>query len=504
MKVKNLVLFGFVLSALNYLSAQIVQEKEDGTADVNLEALKNVNLDKIRGEVGDKLESMVGEFGTAVSSIVGIGSEAFDRYIQDIENVDACSNNANAKEEIFHFDETENASEDKHLEDIFHYFSEMFGDVTLDKKRGTITINMKHEEDGQETATEECAQNETVTGEECEANVAECDCETDKEAACAGGNEEKQEKTCSQCTDSVVADTCAAEENETTTTCAQQADGCENESVAEEEHEPTLSDEEEERMLQDLEELLREDKAPQPQENKDQDYVAEIQKAVQDDATQKTDTQQADASESEKPLDLDVDQLFSGIFNQNNEEDVKTEKEEVSEDLPEEKEDIDSYVQQLVDELRTEEEKEEAETKTETPVEEELPEQDDEEKEDTNEDDIYQQINEMYPYLSSDFIHRVYELKEAIAQNYPLNEMMVVLHRVHFDRLDDLQQFVEIVSNHGYNVNVDETKMIVDLFRRYLNTDGKILSNIFEIANQASLLHGVYEGYWIDTQKDEE
>ena len=78
---------------------------------------------------------------------------------------------------------------------------------------------------------------------------------------------------------------------------------------------------------------------------------------------------------------------------------------------------------------------------------------------------------------------------------------MIVLHRVHFNNIEDLQQFVEIVANHKYSVNVDERKMIVDLFKMYRNTDGKILTNIFEIANQAKLLHGDYEGYRVEIKE---
>ena len=43
--------------------------------------------------------------------------------------------------------------------------------------------------------------------------------------------------------------------------------------------------------------------------------------------------------------------------------------------------------------------------------------------------------------------------------------------------------------------------MIVDLFKLYRNSDGKILTNIFEIANQARLLHGEYEGYRVEVEE---
>ncbi|MBQ1289212.1 MAG: hypothetical protein II016_04265, partial [Erysipelotrichaceae bacterium] len=84
MKVKNLVLFGFVLSALSYLNDQAKDENNNDFDFLN--NLEDVDLDKIRREFGDGLENVVGEFGDVVSSIVKIGSEAFDRYLQNYDN----------------------------------------------------------------------------------------------------------------------------------------------------------------------------------------------------------------------------------------------------------------------------------------------------------------------------------------------------------------------------------------------------------------------------------
>ena len=53
------------------------------------------------------------------------------------------------------------------------------------------------------------------------------------------------------------------------------------------------------------------------------------------------------------------------------------------------------------------------------------------------------------------------------------------------------------MMSHEYFVNVDEKQMIVDTFKEHVNSDGKILTDIFEIANQAKLLTGEYDGYRI-------
>ncbi|MBQ5554252.1 MAG: hypothetical protein IIT44_00540, partial [Erysipelotrichaceae bacterium] len=48
----------------------------------------------------------------------------------------------------------------------------------------------------------------------------------------------------------------------------------------------------------------------------------------------------------------------------------------------------------------------------------------------------------------------------------------------------------------------DEKKMIVDAFRQHINTDGKIITSIFEVANQSALLSGEYEGYRVLFEDD--
>ena len=111
--------------------------------------------------------------------------------------------------------------------------------------------------------------------------------------------------------------------------------------------------------------------------------------------------------------------------------------------------------------------------------------------------EIYDSIVTLYPYLSNGFIKGVYDLKQSFANDYKDGEKMVILHRLRFENINGLRQFVDVMINHGYLVNVDEKQMIVDTFKEHVNSDGKILTDIFEIANQAKLLTGDYEGYRI-------
>ena len=110
---------------------------------------------------------------------------------------------------------------------------------------------------------------------------------------------------------------------------------------------------------------------------------------------------------------------------------------------------------------------------------------------------IYDSIVALYPYLSNGFIKGVYELKESFASDYKEGQKIIILHRLVFVDLEGLRQFVDVMMSHEYFVNVDEKQMIVDTFKEHVNSDGKILTDIFEIANQAKLLTGEYDGYRI-------
>ena len=110
---------------------------------------------------------------------------------------------------------------------------------------------------------------------------------------------------------------------------------------------------------------------------------------------------------------------------------------------------------------------------------------------------IYDSIVALYPYLSNGFIKGVYELKESFASDYEEGQKIIILHRLVFADLEGLRQFVDVMMSHEYFVNVDEKQMIVDTFKEHVNSDGKILTDIFEIANQAKLLTGEYDGYRI-------
>lgn len=221
----------------------------------------------------------------------------------------------------------------------------------------------------------------------------------------------------------------------------------------------------------------------------EEDYLAKIKEAIDSTIALDENGEVADMSEvlneedERKEITRDeIDEIFSEILKQEglmSEEENSEEPEEVEpEEMPEEE-----YLDELKEDL-----KEELEEKAQEEIVNEAPEA-----------DIYAKINELYPYLSRGFVRAVYDLKESIANEYPLDQRIVILHRLSFKDINHLRQFSDIVLNHDYRVNVDENKMIVDIFKDMINTDGKILTNIFEIANQARVLDGNYEGYRVET-----
>ena len=146
------------------------------------------------------------------------------------------------------------------------------------------------------------------------------------------------------------------------------------------------------------------------------------------------------------------------------------------------------YVSSLIEDLKKQLKREEVQKKEES---------------DKNKE-IYEHISRIYPYLPDDFVKDVYSLKDSISEEYPNDDELVVLHRIAFGDVENLRQFAEIGLNHDYQINADENKLIVDIFKEFTNSDGKILNNIFEIANQGYLLNGRYEGYKVITNLNEE
>ena len=108
---------------------------------------------------------------------------------------------------------------------------------------------------------------------------------------------------------------------------------------------------------------------------------------------------------------------------------------------------------------------------------------------------LLRNISKIYSNLSLDFIKDVLSNKDEIDKEYPVNIPIIILHRISFKDVEDLRRFAEIMISHKFFANVDEEKGIIDVFKQVINTSGKIITVICDVANQATYVNGNYEGY---------
>lgn len=532
MKVKNLVLFGFILSAISYLSKQIEEENSDETDF--LKELEEIDLEEVKKELGSKLESAIVEFGDVVGSIAKIGSDAFDKFLssaqddmQQEELLEKLKEAVEVSEETLsetdvYQEEVEDAQEEK---EVYEVPENTFDDLL------SLLKEVDLEEYAEEETSEQC-ENCECECEECDCDECECDQECECEhCGCHDELEDLSEQETQEANDiqefelaieRILKEAQEAIQKESQEDIFEEVTPEINYEAEINEEEPVVEAQEEtaeeylegeslwhqpetdaSKLLQDLcdtlnafsfeedkeEELVQEEKEEEVEVEETQQEALETTELEETEEFDDTDEMlkeiekavESKESEEEKPLEELFDELLVDTHAQIEKEVSKDEIDEIFKEILEqenvEEASQDDYVEELIEELPEEEK-----------VEEYVP-------------DVYDQINELYPYLTKSFVRSVYDLKENIAEEYPYDTDVIALHRVHFNNLEDLRQFVEIVSNHKYGVNVDEMKMIVDLFKVYRNTDGKILTNIFEIANQAKLLHGEYEGYRVEVKE---
>lgn len=231
-------------------------------------------------------------------------------------------------------------------------------------------------------------------------------------------------------------------------------------------------------------------------DSQDEEYLNEIRKNVSNDDVQDINT----VSQENYSEDKEMDTIFTEIVNNENDNSIKYSDKndsEVKEEPIEENEEIDvessteaddkTYVNTLIDDLRIQFIKDEKEKQEQL----------------VKNKEVYENISNKYPYLSNGFIKSVYDLKEKLNYDYNFDEKIVILHRASFEEVNNLRKFAEICLSHEYLINADEEKMIVDVFKEFINTKDRIISNIFEIANQVSLLNGTYEGYNVISNEEE-
>ncbi|MBP3891353.1 MAG: hypothetical protein J6D29_04195 [Solobacterium sp.] len=107
------------------------------------------------------------------------------------------------------------------------------------------------------------------------------------------------------------------------------------------------------------------------------------------------------------------------------------------------------------------------------------------------------EIAKLYPYLDKGFIAEQFSRNEVFNNEYPENTLVTISHKAKFKDAWTMQEYIKIVEENGYKSEaLSETENIIT--KKMFTTDGAILSDIYNVANQVACVKGTYEGYKID------
>lgn len=107
------------------------------------------------------------------------------------------------------------------------------------------------------------------------------------------------------------------------------------------------------------------------------------------------------------------------------------------------------------------------------------------------------EVQELYPFLSAEFVEDVLEKNEELMKEYPEDTLVCVMHKMTFADLRTLLEFEMIMTDAGY-ICTQIDKEALEVSRRFFSEDGAVISDILNVANQVNALHGTYEGYVLD------
>lgn len=111
--------------------------------------------------------------------------------------------------------------------------------------------------------------------------------------------------------------------------------------------------------------------------------------------------------------------------------------------------------------------------------------------------DEVKEVASIYPYLSTSFVAEQFARNDVFNEKYPEDTLVAISHKARFSHLDEKEQFCSIAKENEYEVEeLSEKEVLVK--KKLYSTDGAILSDIYNVANQVNCLNGTYEGYQID------
>ncbi|NCB32705.1 MAG: hypothetical protein EOM64_02280 [Erysipelotrichia bacterium] len=106
------------------------------------------------------------------------------------------------------------------------------------------------------------------------------------------------------------------------------------------------------------------------------------------------------------------------------------------------------------------------------------------------------EISELYPFLTKPFIEEQFNRNDAFNAQYPEDTLITITHKAKFEEAKVLGEFLAIAEANGFSgTALNDTEGTVT--KKMFTEDGAILSDIYNVSNQAACLHGTYEGYSI-------
>ena len=102
----------------------------------------------------------------------------------------------------------------------------------------------------------------------------------------------------------------------------------------------------------------------------------------------------------------------------------------------------------------------------------------------------------VFPYLKPAFVEEVLVKDQEFKTLKGEDELVCVTHHVSFGNTAELEQYVAIMDEAGYTIEVDG--MDAKVSRKFFAQTGAITSDILNVANQTVALDGVYHSFEVE------
>ena len=102
-----------------------------------------------------------------------------------------------------------------------------------------------------------------------------------------------------------------------------------------------------------------------------------------------------------------------------------------------------------------------------------------------------QEVCGVYPYLNPDFVEELLAEASSLNGMFEQDTLVTIHHYVSFDSEKNREAFCDIMTAAGYECAEE------GITKKVFVEDGAIISDILNVANQASVLNGNYQNYSI-------